>query len=158
MDAQILIAALAKSRDFLERSTSTLTEADAEFAPAPGMFTSAQVLAHVALTIDWFIDGAFVRPEGFSMDFEALDREARTCTSLEAARAMCTKSYERAAAVLAEQTPAVLASPLPEGPVMGGAPRLAAVSGIEEHTAHHRGALTVYARLRGHVPPMPYGE
>jgi uncharacterized damage-inducible protein DinB len=26
-----------------------------------------------------------------------------------------------------------------------------------EHTAHHRGALTVYSRLLGKVPPMPYG-
>jgi uncharacterized damage-inducible protein DinB len=26
-----------------------------------------------------------------------------------------------------------------------------------EHTAHHRGALTVYSRKLGKVPPMPYG-
>ena len=26
-----------------------------------------------------------------------------------------------------------------------------------EHTAHHRGALTVYSRPLGKVPPMPYG-
>jgi uncharacterized damage-inducible protein DinB len=26
-----------------------------------------------------------------------------------------------------------------------------------EHTAHHRGALTVYSRLLGKVPLMPYG-
>jgi uncharacterized damage-inducible protein DinB len=40
--------------------------------------------------------------------------------------------------------------------VMGGAPRYAVISAIEDHTAHHRGALTVYSRLRGHVPTMPY--
>jgi uncharacterized damage-inducible protein DinB len=27
---------------------------------------------------------------------------------------------------------------------------------ITDHTAHHRGALTVYARTQGIVPPMPY--
>ncbi len=47
--------------------------------------------------------------------------------------------------------------PLPEGPVMGGAPRMAIISAIEEHTAHHRGALSVYSRLLGLGPPVPYG-
>ena len=40
--------------------------------------------------------------------------------------------------------------------IMGGAPRLAIFGAINDHTAHHRGALTVYARLNGIVPPMPY--
>ncbi len=35
-------------------------------------------------------------------------------------------------------------------------PRFAIFSAITDHTAHHRGALTVYARLKGIVPPMPY--
>jgi uncharacterized damage-inducible protein DinB len=39
---------------------------------------------------------------------------------------------------------------------MGGLPRYAIVSALTDHTAHHRGALTVYARLLGLVPPMPY--
>jgi len=50
------------------------------------------------------------------------------------------------------------ATPLAPGPIMGGAPRLAVFSAIAEHTAHHRGALSVYSRLLGKVPPMPYGE
>jgi uncharacterized damage-inducible protein DinB len=41
---------------------------------------------------------------------------------------------------------------------MGGEPRLAIVGAICEHTAHHRGALAVYARLLGYAPPIPYGE
>ena len=47
---------------------------------------------------------------------------------------------------------------LPEGPIMGGLPRMAIFGAITDHTAHHRGALTVYARLQGVVPPMPYGD
>jgi uncharacterized damage-inducible protein DinB len=39
---------------------------------------------------------------------------------------------------------------------MGGAPKRAVISGIVDHTAHHRGSLAVYARLRGKVPTMPY--
>jgi uncharacterized damage-inducible protein DinB len=48
--------------------------------------------------------------------------------------------------------------PLPPGPVMGGMPRMAIVGAIQDHTAHHRGALTVYSRLCGHTPAMPYME
>ena len=33
---------------------------------------------------------------------------------------------------------------------------MAIISTITDHTAHHRGALTVYARVSGLVPPMPY--
>ena len=44
---------------------------------------------------------------------------------------------------------------LTEGDV-GGAPRLALVTGLGDHTAHHRGVLAVYARLCGRVPAMPY--
>jgi uncharacterized damage-inducible protein DinB len=39
---------------------------------------------------------------------------------------------------------------------MGGLPKKSIFGGITDHTAHHRGALTVYARLKGIVPPMPY--
>jgi uncharacterized damage-inducible protein DinB len=43
------------------------------------------------------------------------------------------------------------------GPVMGGQPIGNIVWGMVEHTAHHRGALSVYTRLLGKTPPMPYG-
>jgi uncharacterized damage-inducible protein DinB len=61
-----------------------------------------------------------------------------------------------AKATVASKSDAELRAPLPEGAIMGGAPRMAIFSGITDHTAHHRGALTVYARLKGVVPPMPY--
>jgi uncharacterized damage-inducible protein DinB len=41
---------------------------------------------------------------------------------------------------------------------MGGQPRHSIIGALIDHTAHHRGALTVYARLLSKVPPMPYGE
>ena len=36
------------------------------------------------------------------------------------------------------------------------APKGAAAQGLVDHTAHHRGALAVYARLVGKTPSMPY--
>ena len=44
------------------------------------------------------------------------------------------------------------------GEIMTGAPKMAIVGAIADHTAHHRGSLAVYARLLGKEPKMPYGE
>src|SRR5690606_8977270 len=120
------------------------------------MMTVAQQVAHVAQTIDWFIEGAFHRPDGFDMDFENHMRPVLAISSLADARAWLDKSMANAIAEIAGKSMDELQAPLPEGPVMGGEPKLCIIGAIEEHTAHHRGALTVYARLKGLVPAMPY--
>lgn len=153
--AQQAIAELNAAQEFFTRSTRNLTEAHASFAPAPGMMTAAQQMAHAAQTIDWFIEGAF-RPQGFDEDFEAQMKALQQYTSLGQARAYFEKSIAAAKAAVSTKTDAELMTPLPPGPIMGGAPRMAIFSAITDHTAHHRGALTVYARLNGVVPPMPY--
>ena len=62
-----------------------------------------------------------------------------------------------AVAAITTQTDADLMTPLPPGPVLGGVPRLGIAREIVDHTAHHRVALTVYARINQIVPPDPYG-
>lgn len=146
---------LAAAHKFFNTSTRELSEADSAFAPKDGMFTAAAQIAHVAQTIDWFVAGAFA-PEGFSMDFESMDKEARACTSIAAARAWFEKSVQNAHAAIQAHSDEEWLAPLPAGPIMGGMPRCAIFGAINDHTAHHRGALTVYARLLGKVPPMPY--
>lgn len=146
---------LENAREFFDRSTGKLTEEHSTFAPAAGMMTVAQHVAHVAQTIDWFLAGAF-RPQGFDLDFEGQARVVMGCTSLAAARAWFEKAVEAAKKAVAEKSDADLLAPLPPGPIMGGVPRFAIFSAITDHTAHHRGALTVYARINGIVPPMPY--
>jgi hypothetical protein len=47
--------------------TRNLIDARSNVAPAEGMLTTAQQVAHVAHTIDWFFEGAF-RAEGFDLD------------------------------------------------------------------------------------------
>ncbi len=144
------------SKEFFDRSTSVLDESDSEFRPHEGMMTVAQQVAHAAQTLDWFIDGA-TRPEGFDLNFEAHGQEIAQVKSLTAAREMLTTAYSRAIEFLRSQTPEELARPLPPGPVMGGQPVSEIVLAMVEHTAHHRGALTVYSRMLGKVPQMPYG-
>jgi uncharacterized damage-inducible protein DinB len=153
--AQTALTELDSAHEYFVRSSRSLEEAHSTFAPAPGMMTAAQQVAHAAHTIAWFIEGAF-RPEGFDTNWEAHATVVNGYTSLAAARAWFDRSIDEAKAAVANKTDAELLVPLPAGAVMGGAPRMAIFGAITDHTAHHRGALTVYARLQGLVPPMPY--
>ena len=155
MSQNPVAAAVRHVQECFDRATACLTEDDAGFAPAKGMYTAAQQVAHVAQTVEWFVAGAF-SPKGFDVDFAAHDAAVRKVATLADARTWLARAFEAAIGRLGATSPADLAAPIAPGPVLGGAPRSAIVAGITDHTAHHRGALAVYARLRGKVPAMPY--
>jgi len=148
-----MTAQLLASKDFFDRSTRVLEEADSDFRPTAEMMSVAQQVTHVAQSLDWFVDGA-TRPEGFDLDFAAHAAALAKVTSLTAARAMLDAAYTRAIGFCQTTD---LSRPLPAGPVMGGQPIGDVVWAMVEHTAHHSGALSVYSRLLGKTPPMPYG-
>jgi uncharacterized damage-inducible protein DinB len=150
-----LIDQLKSSQEFFNRSTRPLEESDSTFKPADGMMTVAQQVGHAAQSLDWFLGGAS-NPEGFDLDFEKAAQVIDSITSLTEARKMLDAAYAKAIEFLGHQTPETLAAPLPAGPVMGGEPAYNIFWGIIDHTAHHRGALTVYTRLLNKVPVMPY--
>ncbi len=152
----IYVGQLLASKEFFERSTGVLDEADSGFRPREGMMTVAQQVWHAGQTLDWFIEGA-TRPEGFDLDFGKIGKALEAVTSLAAARQVLEGAYANAIRFFRSQSPEDLARPLPPGPVMGGQPIGGIVWAMVEHTAHHRGALTVYSRELGKVPPMPYG-
>jgi uncharacterized damage-inducible protein DinB len=149
-----LIGELTTTGKFFTKTAECLEEQDSSFAPKPGMFTVAQHVAHAAQAIDWFLEGAF-RPEGMSTDFEGNEKIVRRVTSLAEARAWLDRSVASATARLKAASSADLDQPI-QGPIMAGMPRSAVISAITDHTSHHRGALSVYARLLGKVPAMPY--
>jgi uncharacterized damage-inducible protein DinB len=151
-----IVQQLNSSQEFFNRSTRVLEESDSTFRPKDGMLTVAQQVTHAAQTLEWFIEGAS-RPEGFDLDFEKAAHVVEGAQSLEAARKYLDSAFAKAVEFAAKQTPESLAKPLPPGPVMGGQPVGDIFWGMIEHTAHHRGALTVYSRLLGKVPVMPYG-
>jgi uncharacterized damage-inducible protein DinB len=157
MSKEAMLGELGAVKEYFDRSTRVLEEADSAFAPKEGMFTAAQQVAHAAHTIDWFIQGVFAA-NGFDLDFERMDREVRSVTSLGAARAWMEKACGDAKAAIEEHTEGEWAELLAPGPIMGGQPRFAVFGALAEHTAHHRGALTVYSRLLGKVPPMAYAD
>jgi len=126
------------------------------YCPAAGMMTAAQQVQHLALTVRWFAEGAF--GGGFDTDFEKL--EAGNPPGITWAEAMhnINTAYDDYIAFLVTLTSGELDAAIPENPIFPeGTPRSAVVIAQGEHTAHHRGALTVYLRLLGIVPPMVYG-
>jgi uncharacterized damage-inducible protein DinB len=104
--------------------------------------------------VDWFVEGAF--GEGWNMDFDAELAKAKAVTSLADAKEHLEEAFANIIDVIGSASDEELCAPIPDKQIMEGAPRCSIVSGIMDHTAHHRGALTVYARLLGKEPPMPY--
>ena len=91
------------------------------------------------------------------MHFEAQIKLVMSVKSLSVAREWFDKSMIDAIGILSVRNEAELMMLLPSGPVLGGMPRIGIVREIVDHTAHHRGALTMYARMKDIVPADPYG-
>lgn len=121
------------------------------------MRTAAQVFRHTWRTIKWFTD-AILTDAGFNMDFEGDERETQKASSLDEERANMKAEFDRSIRLWGKLSEEELMAPLPDNPILGPVPKLEAISACVDHTAHHRGALTVYARLLGKVPPQPYTE
>lgn len=154
MSKQILLNQIKASKQYLDRVTDVLTEADSDICPTEGMMTAAQQIAHIAHTVEWFIEGVF--GDGFNMDFEGSLTIISNVTSLKEANDWCTRAFEQAVMAIEEKSEEELQELTPKDSIMGAAPIHAVLTGIVEHTAHHRGALSVYIRLIGKVPSMPY--
>lgn len=152
-----LIEQIHTVRQFFLNTISCLTENDSTYAPKEEMYTVAQQIGHTAHTVAWFIDGAF-GPNGFDMNFENYAERMKKYTSLKQGVDEFERAIEKALQTIRDTAEAELMAPIPEGQIMAGAPKLAVVGAIADHTAHHRGSLAVYARLLGKVPKMPYED
>ena len=152
--AERLVRELETARRLFRTTTSVFGPADAGFAPDAELYTVAGHFAHAADSIDWFVHGAF--GSGWDLDFEKLIAQARAVTSLEEASAWLDRAFDNAIQVVGEASEQELFEAIPDTRIMDGAPRMAVVGSIIDHTAHHRGSLAVYARLIGKAPPMLY--
>ena len=145
------------TRHFFNRSTRCLAEADSGFRATPDTMTVAQQVAHTAQTIDWLRDGMF--DDNWDMDFEKATAATQAFTSLTAARKELDAAWDRLQArVEAGERGRARRARWPKTRSSGVRPRYSGIQALVDHTGHHRGALTVYARLAGKVPEMPYGD
>ena len=137
------VAELESTEQFFNRSTRSLTEEHSGVKPAPDVMTAAQQVAHAAQTIDWFIEGAF-RREGFDTNFQAHAKAIENCTSLTDARAWFAKAVAVAKATLSSKSNSELTAPIADGPIMGGAPRMAIISAVTPHALRRTFATEMF--------------
>jgi uncharacterized damage-inducible protein DinB len=140
---------------FFDRTVRCFVEEDSGFAPAPGTYTVAAHVAHAAQVVDWFREGAF--HGNWRMDFDVQIAEAKAFVSLLEAKTALAMAFARLRQEIAHVGGVGLAERLPDNPILPKLPRFHAIPSIVDHTAHHRGALAVCARLLGKTPLMPYG-
>lgn len=147
---------IRNERRFLGNVLRDFCPQDEGFCPVDGMMTVAQQIRHIAHVIDWIREGGF--GAGFDMDFERMQAENRKpCTLAEALQAL-DRAYDTFIALLEQTSTETLLEPLPPNEILGPRPRLAVIGACNDHTAHHRGVLTVYLRLLGRTPAMVYAE
>ncbi len=154
MQVQEVINSLRFIQACFKRVLRVFEESDSTFTPAEGTMSVAQQVAHVAHTALWFRDGAF--KGSFNLNFEAHMQKVYTFDSLENAVTYLDDAFQQVITSLEEVDDDWLAELTPPGPILGNMPRYAVLMATDDHTAHHRGALSVYARLLGKTPPIPY--
>ncbi len=150
-----LIEQLKMQEKFFLNTIDCLTEEDSDFKPQDEMYTVAQHISHTAETYDWFIEGAF--GNGFDMNFDNYEERMKKYASLKAGIEQLKTAVANSIEKIQSYSEKKLMMPI-AGAIMNGAPKIIIISALGDHTAHHRGALSVYARLLGKKPQMPYGE
>ena len=151
-----LIEQLKTQEKFFLNTLSCLTEEDSGFKPNEEMYTVAQHIGHAAETVEWFLEGAF-GDKGFDMSFDGYEGRIKKYISFDECVKYFKEATENGIEKLNEVPDAELMAPI-TAQIMTGAPKMAVVGAITDHTAHHRGALAVYARLLNKKPQMPYGK
>lgn len=155
MLADGLINKIDSTEAFFEKTLSAAQEEHGKFCPKEGMFTLAQQVAHVAQTVEWFVEGMFAKT-GFDTEFDPLEAKVREVSSLKDAKKWLKEAFEKARDVIEKSDDDQLKDRIAPGPIMGGVPRYIAIGAMSDHTAHHRGSIAVYLRLLGVEPEMPY--
>lgn len=151
-----LIEQLKTQEKFFLNTISCFTQEDSAYKPKEEMYTVAQHIGHTAETVSWFLEGAF-GDKGFDMNFDNYVEKMKKYTSFDDAVALFKDATAKGIALVSDAPDSELVAPI-TAQIMTGAPKMAVVGAIGDHTAHHRGALAVYARLIGKTPQMPYSE
>ncbi len=147
---------VGRERAYLMNILNAFPPEQGGFCPAAGMMSAAQQANHLASTVRWFAEGAF--GGGFDMDFEKLEAVNKADVTWDEAMAKINSAYDDYIAFLVTLTAGELDDAMPDNPIFPpGTPRSGVIYAQGDHTAHHRGALSVYLRLLGVVPPMVYG-
>lgn len=156
MDGKTAAVLVNRERHYLNNILKDFTDEHSDFRPTEDMMTTAQQIKHIAQTTSWFMEGAF--GAGFDMDFEAYLEEMKKPVTLEEAQRKLYATYDNFVEKLETMSEEELLAPMQDNQIFGNAPKMVVVTANSEHTAHHRGVLSVYLRLLGITPTMVYTE
>jgi uncharacterized damage-inducible protein DinB len=134
-----------------QRLANIFTDAELALRPGEGSMSSAELVAHIAASRN-FLRGVFAEAQP-TTDLFKIPVDA---TSFRALRRALAESYRDVLAALDAATEEFLEGRIaPFGPDWEMS-RLDMAQLMLEHEIHHRGQLSVYARVAGKVPPDLY--
>ena len=156
MEIQEAVGMVKGQVKFLNTIVGQFESGQSQYKPEQNMLTVAQQVNHTAMTMDWFTEGAF--GAGFDMNFEKIELQNRADVTLDEAKVRLEEATARAIAAIEKSGEEGLNALMPDNPIFGAIPRWHALIAMGDHTAHHRGALTVYLRMLGITPNMVYAD
>lgn len=169
---------------YFHRIVQIFDESESNFRPSEELLSVSGQILHVALSIEYFLSGMFGKYEGFGplsgreygfvdMNWIELADERnlhlaldpvewpKSCvasTSIAESMKLFDEAMEKAAEFIGAMSPEEFtAAQLPENPIYD--PNFYYPDILElmnDHTAHHRGSLVIYAHLLGKEPRIPY--
>lgn len=173
---ELAVIQIQKQKEWFNRVISCFSEEDAAFRPREGMLSVAGQINHVTNGLEIFLAGVILefdrlksrtwssRRRGAvwpSWDMEwsknSNSDPVQTDESLAGAVQAFNETIDMVAEVFAGLSEQELIKPLAPNPMRVLTPQRI-VNGICDHSAHHRGALSQYARLLGKDPKLPYFE
>jgi len=154
MNGQEAAELIRQERHFLQNILKDFREEHSDFKPTEEMRTVGQQIKHIALSTNFFYEIAFGK--GFKMSFQEYLEEMKKPISLRDALKLLDEAYEEAISLVKDKTHDEMKSPIPPNPMLQGFTLESIIYRSMDHTAHHRGMLTVYLRLLGITPIMVY--
>lgn len=154
MDGKEVVKLIKTERHYLQNILKDFRPEHGDFKPSEEMRTVGQQIKHIALTTKFYYETVF--GSGFTMSFEDYKAEMKKPISLEKALKDLDECYNKAESLVGNKTAAELNAPLPDNPMLGEGTLESVIIRNTDHTAHHRGALTVYLRLLGIKPQIIY--
>lgn len=166
---------IGKHREFFRRALSCFSEADAGYRPRPDMLSVVGHIHHTTASIELMLSGilrafprfadrryASRRPGMDWQDWgmEWVQRANRDNVLADLTLATALRAFDETMDIVGEVFGALTAEelqqPLADNPMRLPSAFAVLYFGIFDHTAHHRGALSQYARLLGKEPRIPY--
>ena len=157
MNSKTAVEIITKERKFLDNILRDLKPEHGGFRPVDEMMTVSQQIKHIALTTRWFYSKALGTGFDFA-SFEEYLEEMKKPITLREALDLLNETYDESISAFEKMTGEEFDEVVKDDPMLGTFRKSDMILYNNEHTAHHRGALSVYLRLKGITPRMIYAE